>query len=101
MKDNSIALQLKNDIDNIESSKNKYFFYGFIIGSLPFILIICFINNYSNDNLSILTNILLVASLITATLNAFILRFTTYSRLKEFFNLKYDLDYNKIKEELN
>ena len=97
MKDNSIALQLKNDIDNIESSKNKYFTIGFVLGCLPFLLIILFIN----DNLPILKNILLVASLITATLNAFILRFTTYSRLKEFFNLKYDLDYNKVKEEFN
>ena len=100
MKDNSIALQLRNDIEKIESSKNKYFLFGFIIGCIPFIIIILLLNSSSNNNFTILKNTLLVASLITATTNAFILKSTTYSRLKEFFNLKYNLDYNKIKKEL-
>ena len=100
MKDNSIAQQLRNDIQSIEASKNKYFFFGFVLGCLPFLFISLFINMFSAGNLTILKYTLLVASLITAIANAFILRSTTYSRLMELFNLKYNLDYNKIKKEL-
>lgn len=99
MKDNSIEQQLKTDIENIEAAKNKYFLFGFILGCIPFLLVIIILNISSKNDISILQYTLLVASLITATVNAFILRSTTYSRLREFFNLKYNLDYNKIKKE--
>lgn len=99
MKDNSIEQQLKTDIENIEAAKNKYFLFGFILGCIPFLLVIFILNISSKNDISILQYTLLVASLITATVNAFILRSTTYSRLIEFFNLKYNLDYNKIKKE--
>jgi hypothetical protein len=99
MKDNSIDKQLIEEINSIESSKNKYFTLGFILGIVPFLLIILVLNIFVTKNISILKYTLLVASLITATINAFFLRFTTYNRLIEFFNLKYNLDYNKIKKD--
>lgn len=99
MKNNSIEQQLKTDIENIEAAKNKYFLFGFILGCIPFLLVIIILNISSKNDISILQYTLLIASLITATVNAFILRSTTYNRLIEFFNLKYNLDYNKIKKE--
>ena len=99
MKNNSMAQQLRNEIESIEASKNKYFFFGFILGWLPFLIVLLLINIFISSNVSIIKYTLLVVSLITATANAFILRFTTYSRLMELFNLKYNLDYNKIKKE--
>lgn len=98
MKDNSMIKQLKNDINTIESSKNKYFLLGFILGITPYIIILLITNIYSNGSFNIFTQTILIAAFTTATINAFILKKKSYQRLIEFFNLKYNLDYNKIKK---
>lgn len=98
MKDNNMIEQLRNEITYIETSKNKYFLLGFLLGITPYILILIIINIYSNNVFNSFTQTLLIAAFITATINAFVLKNKSYQRLIEFFNLKYNLDYNKIKK---
>lgn len=100
MKDNNMIEQLKNEITYIETSKNKYFLLGFILGITPFVLLLIIFNMFNSPNTyNIFTQTILIAALFTATINAFILKYKSYNRLIEFFNLKYNLDYNKIKKE--
>lgn len=99
MKDNSMIEQLKNEITYIETSKNKYFLLGFILGITPFVLLLIIFNMFNEPNTyNIFTQTILIAALFTATINAFILKHKSYNRLIEFFNLKYNVDYNKIKK---
>lgn len=99
MKDNSMIEQLKNEITYIETSKNKYFLLGFILGITPFVLLLIIFNMFNAPNTyNIFTQTILIAALFTATINAFILKHKSYNRLIEFFNLKYNVDYNKIKK---
>ena len=99
MKNNNMIEQLKNEITYIETSKNKFFLLGFLLGITPFLLVLIIFNLFNTPNTyNIFTETILISAFITATINAFLLKHKSYNRLIEFFNLKYNLDYNKIKK---
>ena len=91
-------IDLKEEINLIENKKNKYFIIGLILGFIPYliILIVCNTLNVSTS----FKEILIIMGLITAIFNAYILSNQVFKRLIEFFNLKYDTDYYKIKGNL-
>lgn len=98
MKHNNMEQQLENDINIIETSKNKYFLIGFVLGCIPFIIIIIFLKTFSNNDINALIEILIITALITAIINAFTLKQFVYQRLINFFNIKYNIDYQHVKK---
>lgn len=99
MKDNNKEQQLKEEIINIEATKNKYFLIGFILGCVPFILMVLLIKYFYQYELYSLIQMILIMALITSITNAFILKNRVYKRLIYYFNIKYDLNYYQIKKE--
>lgn len=92
MKDN-IDLKLINMVYTIENKKKTYFFIGFLIGILPFIIVYNILNKES-----LFKNIILVFGLITATINSLYLKNKSYTIMKYLFSNTYNQDYTKLKE---
>lgn len=66
--------------NNIEIMKNKYFFIGFIVGIIPFVILLTMlsINRFPN----IFKAALIIVALITATINGYILRYNIILKAK-------------------
>ena len=66
---------LKQDVNNLNTYKTKYFFIGFIIGIIPYIILIIVTNNFMKlPNLIYLKKVLIIIGICTAFINAFILQ---------------------------
>lgn len=74
MKESNKDIQQINFLNNIEASKNKYFFIGFLIAIIPFIIVSSIINLFKNGNLNTFTNVFFVLSVIISLINGFYLR---------------------------
>lgn len=73
MKDNNN--DLKQDAINLKFYKAKYFLIGFIIGIIPYIILIMLYDNSSSlTNLLHFKKILVTTAICTAFINAFILQ---------------------------
>lgn len=66
--------------NNIEIMKNKYFFIGFIVGIIPFVILLTMlsINRFPN----IFKATLIIVALITVTINGYILRYNIILKAK-------------------
>ena len=66
--------------NNIEIMKNTYFFIGFIVGIIPFVILLTMlsINRFPN----IFKATLIIVALITATINGYILRYNIILKAK-------------------
>jgi hypothetical protein len=85
MKNNNIDIK---QIINI--NKNKYLFIGFIIGIIPFILVLTICSIVSGNIREIplvFRNTIIIFGLLTSISNAFIFKSMFISKLKEFSNL--------------
>lgn len=69
---------MKNN--NIDILKNKYFFIGFIVGIIPFIILLSILSGYENYNTY--KYIIITISLITSFLNGYILKRNVLLKLK-------------------
>lgn len=70
---------MKNN--DIEILKNKYFFIGFIVGIIPFLILLTIISVNKFSYLFKIT--LIITALITAFVNGSILRYNITLKLKE------------------
>lgn len=66
--------------NNIEIMKNKYFFIGFIVGIIPFVIVLTTLS--TNRFPSIFKMTLIIVALITATINGYILRYNIILKAK-------------------
>lgn len=66
--------------NSIEIMKNKYFFIGFIVGIMPFVILLTMLSINRFPNIFKLT--LIVVALITATINGYILRYNIILKAK-------------------
>lgn len=69
---------MKNN--NIDILKNKYFFIGFIVGIIPFIILLIILSGYKNFNSY--KYVIIIISLITSLLNGYILKANALAKLK-------------------
>ena len=67
--------------NNIEIMKNKYFFIGFIVGIMPFVILLTMLSINGFPNIFKMT--LIVIALITATINGSILRYNIILKAKK------------------
>lgn len=70
---------MKNN--NIEILKNKYFFIGFIIGIIPFLILIAILTNYPYTEKY--KTMIVILSIITSLINGYILRYNVSLKVKE------------------
>lgn len=66
--------------NNIEIMKNKYFFIGFIVGIIPFVILLTMLSIDRFPNIFKAT--LIIVALITATINGYILRYNIILKAK-------------------
>ena len=69
---------MKNN--NIDILKNKYFFIGFIVGIIPFMILLIILSGYKNFNSY--KYVIIIISLITALINGYILKINVLAKLK-------------------
>lgn len=69
---------MKNN--NIDILKNKYFFIGFIVGIIPFIILLIILSEYKNFNSY--KYVIIITSLITSLINGYILKINVLAKLK-------------------
>lgn len=69
---------MKNN--SIDILKNKYFFIGFIVGIIPFIILLIILSGYKNFNSY--KYVIIIISLITSLLNGYILKTNALAKLK-------------------
>ncbi len=69
---------MKNN--NIDILKNKYFFIGFIVGIIPFIILLIILSGYKNFNSY--KYVIIIISLIASLLNGYILKTNALAKLK-------------------
>lgn len=69
---------MKNN--NIDILKNKYFFIGFIVGIIPFIILLIILSGYKNFNSY--KYVIIIISLIASLLNGYILKTNVLAKLK-------------------
>ncbi len=91
-------LTLLREINNIEYAKKKYFFIGFIISFIPYLLVLLIASKAYVSNIFIYTIIIL--TVISCITNGFIVSNNIYKRLIEYFEFKYDTNYKEIKKSI-
>lgn len=72
---------------NVELNKNKYLLIGFIVGIIPFIILVLIISIIKGETEGIptlLKNTIIIFGLIVSISNAFIFRNMALNKLKEF-----------------
>lgn len=72
---------------DLKSYKNRYFFIGFLVGIIPYIILIC-IYNAQTRNIGNLKEILFFVGIITASINAFILKDKATKKIMDTLNIK-------------
>ncbi|HOB25876.1 MAG TPA: hypothetical protein PLB45_01185 [Bacilli bacterium] len=91
------------EINNIENSKSKYAFTGFLVGIIPFFILVIIIYLAKVNIQDIdegFKSILSIGAIITSLLNAVILSNMAYKKLISFFEWKYNCNYKEIKDAL-
>ena len=91
-------LTILREINNIEYAKKKYFFIGFMISFIPYLLVLIIASSMNVSSLFIY--MIIAFTVITCIANAFILSNYTYKKLIEFFENKYEGNYKEIKESI-
>lgn len=80
MKDNSIDKHYMEEI--IYEASKKYFILGFIIGIIPFVVLIMILNNSSQlSNIDHLKRIVPIIGIITAFINGWVLQYKVQKKL--------------------
>lgn len=91
-------LTLLKEIHNIEHARSKYFFIGFIISLIPYIMVL--LAAYRMDVSRLFIFIILSFMVLTALFNAIYLSISIHKKLITYFENKYETSYKKIKESL-
>lgn len=84
----------EKEIKNIKRYKIKYFFIGFLVGVIPYTIIVLIINKYNICIDDIIRNMIAVVSISTGFINAIALSNVAYKKLLSFLNFRYQIDYN-------
>ncbi len=82
------------EIKNIKRYKIKYFFIGFIVGIIPYSIIILIISNNNINIDNIIRSMIAIVSISTGFINAIILSNVAYKKLLSFLEFRYQIDYN-------
>lgn len=79
---------LKQDVINLKSFKAKFFLIGFIVGIIPYIILLAFFDNYKTlTHLIHFKEILVTIGICTAFINAFILQSKVNKRYAEILQI--------------
>lgn len=82
MKDNNRDKQYMEEI--IYDTSRKYFIIGFIIGVIPFMILILILNNSTQiSNIEHLKRIIPIIGIITAFINGWVLQYKVHKKLLE------------------
>ncbi len=93
---NNSELTILREINNIEYAKNKYFIIGFMISLIPYSFVLLIATHAYVSKLFIYT--IIIITIISCLLNAYIVSKNIYNKLILFFENKYNVDYKKIKK---
>jgi hypothetical protein len=91
-------LTIIREINNIENAKGKFFFIGFMVSLVPYVLVLMIASKLNASNGIIYT--ILAFTVISCVFNAFMLSHNIHNKLIEFFENKYECSYKEIKESI-
>ena len=90
-------LNIKKEINIVESSRIRFFFLGAFIGVLPYLVLFAALNNSINERY-LFRNTLIIFTIGSLIINGIFVSKTVYNRYKDFMEFKYDIEYDELKK---
>ena len=90
-------LNIRKEINEVETSKIKFLFIGALIGAVPYILLFMVLGSHLQERL-LFRNTLIIFSIVSIVINAIVVSRTVYNRYKDFMEFKYDEKYSELKK---
>ena len=106
-------LIIKQEINEVETSKIKFLFIGAligavpyillflilgaIIGALPYVLLFAALSSHLGERI-LFRNTLIVFTFLSIFINGLVISKTIYKRYKDFMEFKYDIKYEELKK---